>query len=180
MEFCKEIRKTIEAPIIFLSAQGDEIDRIVGLEIGADDYVVKPFSSRELMARVKNILRRAGVNETTLLPSANVWLINSESYQISFMGIPLSLSRYEYMILELFIRRPRKVFTRNELMELIWDEPDSSLDRTVDAHIKNIRNKLRENFHTQQIKIRNIRIERLHCIRYFLGAVIRHQWLYYN
>ena len=142
LELCKQIRKQHSIPIIFLTARSDEIDRVVGLEIGADDYVVKPFSPRELAARVKAVLRR------TKQPAANpsssqAFEVNEAKCQISYYGKILDLSRYEYRILKLFIRRPGFVFSRNQLMDSVWEEPELSMDRTVDAHIKNIRAKMK-------------------------------------
>ena len=142
LELCKEIRKTHPIPIIFLTARTDEIDRVVGLEIGADDYITKPFSPRELGARVKAVLRRTPISPSQ--PSSGQALeINESKRQISYFGKVLDLSRYEYEILKTFIRRPGHVYSRDQLMEIVWDEPDTSLDRTVDAHIKNIRAKLK-------------------------------------
>ena len=142
LELCKEIRKFHSLPIIFLTARAAEIDRVVGLEIGADDYVVKPFSPRELTARVKAVLRR------TRQPAAErsiiqTFQVNESKRQISYRGQPLALSRYEYNLLTLFIQRPGHVFSREQLMDMAWDEPEASMDRTVDAHIKNIRAKLK-------------------------------------
>ena len=142
LELCKEVRKKHKLPIIFLTARSAEIDRVVGLEIGADDYVVKPFSPRELCARVKAILRR------TKTPTAGdrsppAFQVNESKRQISYFGSPVDLSRYEYNLLMAFIQRPGHVFSRDQLMDLAWDEPEASMDRTVDAHIKNIRAKLK-------------------------------------
>ena len=142
LELCKEIRKSHSLPIIFLTARAAEIDRVVGLEIGADDYVVKPFSPRELCARVKAILRRTQ-RPATEGPSLKIFQVNESKRQISYQGQRLDLSRYEYNLLTLFIRRPGHVFSREQLMEMAWDEPEASMDRTVDAHIKNIRAKLK-------------------------------------
>jgi len=141
-ELCKEIRKTNTIPIIFLTARNDEVDRIVGLEIGADDYITKPFSPRELSARVKAVLRRTQHPAETP-SSVEVFQVNESKRQISYYAKVLDLSRYEYEILKTFIRRPGHVYSRNQLMDLVWDQPDTSLDRTVDAHIKNIRTKLK-------------------------------------
>jgi len=141
LEICKEIRKTHSIPIIFLTARADEIDRVVGLEIGADDYVIKPFSPRELSARVKAVLRRTQ-QAVTPVPSPT-FQINESKRQIAYFGNILELSHYEYKIMKTFIRRPGHVYSRDQLMDLVWDEPESSLDRTVDAHIKNIRAKLK-------------------------------------
>lgn len=142
LELCKAIRNNHATPIIFLTARADEVDRVVGLEIGGDDYITKPFSPRELSARVKAVLRR------TRPPGSNsvsdpVFQVNDSKRQISYHGTPLDLSRYEFEILKTFIRRPGHVYSRDQLMDLVWEQPEASLDRTVDAHIKNIRGKLR-------------------------------------
>jgi two-component system, OmpR family, catabolic regulation response regulator CreB len=141
-ELCKNIRKEINTPIIFLTARTLEVDRIVGLEIGADDYVTKPFSPRELTARIKAVLRRTGtVRETP--PAKGIFHIDESRRRITYKGKPVDLSRYEFNILQTFIQRPGHVFSRDRLMDMAWEEPEASLDRTVDAHIKNIRAKLK-------------------------------------
>jgi two-component system catabolic regulation response regulator CreB len=141
-ELCKDIRKKGNIPVIFLTARTDEVDRVVGLEIGADDYVTKPFSPRELTARIKAVLRRTGAAGQRP-PSKSVFQVDESKRQVTYLGKPLELSRYEFNILKTFIRRPGHVFSREQLMDMAWEEPESSLDRTVDAHIKNIRAKLR-------------------------------------
>ena len=143
LELCRLIRQASAVPIIFLTARSDEIDRIVGLEIGGDDYITKPFSPREVSARVKAVLRRTG-NGNSGAPAAGAFVVNESRRQISYLGSVLDLSRYEYEILKTFIRRPGHVFSREQLMQLVWDQPECSLDRTIDAHIKNIRAKLRK------------------------------------
>ncbi|MGD2030097.1 MAG: two-component system response regulator CreB [Desulfobacterales bacterium] len=142
LELCKEIRKVHTIPIIFLTARADEIDRVVGLEIGADDYLTKPFSPRELSARVKAVLRRTQQNTPSTL-SVAAFTVNESKCRISYFDRILDLSHYEYKILKTFIRRPGHVYSRDQLMDLVWDEPETSMDRTVDAHIKNIRAKLK-------------------------------------
>ena len=149
-DLLKQIRVHHATPIIFLTARNTEIDRVLGLEIGADDYVAKPFSPRELAARVKVVLRRARPATPAVLAiplpvpdGAHGFAVNPSRRQVTYRGQPLELSKYEYEILVTFIRRPGHVFSRDQLMELVWDSPESSLDRTVDAHIKNIRAKLR-------------------------------------
>lgn len=145
MELCKAIRKTHTVPIIFLTARSHEVDRIVGLEIGADDYMVKPFSPRELAARVKAILRRtAPAPQEPDKKGGGIFQVDEARFRIHYASQPLDLSRYEYKILALFIDRPGQIFSRNRLMERVWDEPDMSMDRTVDVHIKNIRAKLKK------------------------------------
>ena len=145
-EFCRELRRSSRLPVIFLTARTTEIDRVVGLEIGADDYVVKPFSPRELCARVRAVLRRSGQTAAPAAPplaGGPPFTIDNERMQITYSGSPLDLSRYEYRLLEVLIERPGQVFSRDQLMARAWEEPESSLDRTVDTHIKTLRAKLR-------------------------------------
>jgi two-component system catabolic regulation response regulator CreB len=140
-----------EVPMLFLTARSDEIDRVVGLELGADDYVAKPFSPRELVARVRTILRRSGRgnghSQASIAPAATLpgspFVLDAERMQIRYYGRLLELSRYEYGLLKLLVQRPGRVFTRDELLELVWDDASESFDRTVDAHIKTLRSKLR-------------------------------------
>jgi len=138
-EFCKEIRRFSDVPIIFLTARNQEIDRIVGLEIGADDYVSKPFSPRELAARVKVILRRTMQN-----PAENDsdFIIERSKGRISYHGALLDLTHYEYQILALMMRHPEQIFSRAQIMDRVWSEPETSLERAVDTHIKSLRAKL--------------------------------------
>jgi two-component system, OmpR family, catabolic regulation response regulator CreB len=148
-DFCKEVRRENDIPIIFVTARSDEIDRVVGLEIGGDDYVVKPFSPRELTARIKVILRRMNrqpkldVAEPESIRSIGVFSIDDWRKQISCRSSSLSLSLYEYRILKAFIESPGRVFSRDQLMFAAWDDPGSSVDRAVDTHVKNIRKKLK-------------------------------------
>lgn len=142
MELCKEIRAFSAIPVIFLTARSDEIDRVVGLEIGADDYMVKPFSPRELSARIKAVLRRVGDKQAAGLPGK--FELDEERLRISYCARHLELPRYEFRILSLLIKNPGRVYTRELLMDLVWDDPEMSTDRAVDAHIKNIRAKLRK------------------------------------
>src|SRR5262252_3415941 len=134
-------------PAIFLTARTSEIDRVVGLELGADDYVAKPFSPRELIARVRTVLRRIKRSQAqgdAPVPRAQTaFAIDDERKQIRFRGQTLDLSRYEYRLLKVLAERPGRVYSRDELMNLVWDDPAASFDRTVDAHIKQLRAKLR-------------------------------------
>lgn len=142
LDLCKEIRRTHQTPIVFLTARTGEIDRVVGLEIGGDDYISKPFSPRELSARVKAVLRR--IRSAPAGPAPHpAFSVDPSRRQISYEGRLLELSRYEYEILCTFIGRPGHVFSREELMELVWEQPGTSLERSVDAHIKNLRAKLK-------------------------------------
>jgi two-component system catabolic regulation response regulator CreB len=155
-EVCKTIRKTSRVPIIFLTAREAEIDRVVGLEIGADDYMVKPFSPRELSARVRAVLRRTGDGtgfETDEGGAAQDgdgasgagkrFAVDEERLRISYFGEVLDLSRYEYRLLKIFVERPGRVYSREQLMDLAWEEPEAAMERTVDTHIKSLRAKLR-------------------------------------
>ncbi len=130
-------------PVIFLTARAGEIDRVVGLELGADDYVAKPFSPRELVARVRTVLRRAQRPPAGAASAATAFAVDDERKQIRFHGTPLELSRIEYRLLKVLVERPGRVFSRDELMERAWDDPAASFDRTVDAHVKTLRAKLR-------------------------------------
>lgn len=138
-----------QVPIIFLTARSDEIDRVVGLELGADDYIAKPFSPRELVARVRGILRRSSVRPPqapaapAAVPAPQPFALDEERRQIRYYGRLLELSRYEYGILRLLVLKPGRVYTREELLSKVWDDDSDSFDRTVDAHIKTLRAKLK-------------------------------------
>jgi two-component system, OmpR family, catabolic regulation response regulator CreB len=141
-ELCKQIRAFSQVPIVFVTARSDEVDRIVGLEIGADDYVVKPFSPRELVARVRTILRRAQ-RTVEAAPSAEGWFaVDDARARIAFLGAQLDLTRFEYVLLKTMLTQPERVFSRGQLMQLT-DAPGASMERTVDTHIKSLRAKLR-------------------------------------
>jgi len=146
-ELCKAIRTFSRVPIIFLTARDDEIDKIVGLEIGADDYVTKPFSPRELAARIKSVLRRATSEVEDLLEKEvgrQRLVIDRDKVQASFAGRKLELTRYEFMLLALLATHPGRVYSRETIMNAVWGDDSPSLDRTVDAHVKSLRAKFRE------------------------------------
>lgn len=150
-EVCKRVRQFSEVPVLFLTARAEEIDRVVGLEIGGDDYVAKPFSPREVVARVKAILKRslkrsrpAGAAETHSGTDACVFVCDELRARIEYCGQPLELTRQEYLILKTLLRQPERVYSREQLMQQAWDSPETSLARSVDTHIKSIRAKLRE------------------------------------
>lgn len=135
-------------PFLFLTARSDEIDRVVGLELGGDDYITKPFSPRELAARVKNILRRTErSSETTEAPPAKdhhmALQIDDLKKSVLYYGEKLDLSKSEYGIIKLLSSRPGQVYSREQLLLLCWDEPGMSTERTVDSHIKNLRKKMK-------------------------------------
>jgi two-component system catabolic regulation response regulator CreB len=137
-----------QVPMLFLTARSDEIDRVVGLELGADDYIAKPFSPRELVARVRGILRRSvRPNAASAAPAPAAappaFALDEERHQIRYYGRLLELSRYEYGLLRLLVQKPGRVFSRDELLDKVWDGGSDSLDRTVDAHVKTLRAKLK-------------------------------------
>ena len=147
LDVCREVRKTSDVPILFLSARDEEIDRVLGLEIGGDDYVTKPFSPRELVARVNVILRRltprngeAKIGPTALAQGG--LLIDPEQHVASFAGTPLKLTAIEFGILRAFLTRPTSVFNREQLMRAAYQLNIQVSDRTIDSHIRNIRAKL--------------------------------------
>jgi two-component system catabolic regulation response regulator CreB len=146
IEVCRRIRERHDVPVIFLTARSGEVDRVVGLELGADDYVIKPFSPRELAARAKAVLRRTrrGNDNPPTPPPGAAFVLDEERRQISYFGTPLELSRYEYKLLCVLLKKPGRVYSRDQLLDLVWDSPEASLDRTVDAHVKNLRAKLRD------------------------------------
>ena len=140
-DFCKELRKTNDIPVLFLTARNDEVDKIVGLEIGADDYVTKPFSPREVSARLKAIIRR--VQEPMLADQRVPFKVDEEKKRITYKGKLVETRPIEYEILKLLIKRPGRVFSRDEIIDYCWpDEPNMESNRTVDTHIKTIRKKI--------------------------------------
>ncbi|NLR98402.1 response regulator [Rhizobium sp. P38BS-XIX] len=146
LEVCRRIRKTSNLPILFLSARDEEIDRILGLEIGGDDYVTKPFSPRELVARVKTILKRTGagsdLNAANISVSAGLLRLNRGGRTASFADTPLSLTALEFSILDTLLSRPEIVFSRDQLMDAAYGADMQVADRTIDSHIRNLRAKL--------------------------------------
>ncbi len=143
-EVFKRLREFSEVPVVFLTARADEIDRVVGLELGADDYVAKPFSPRELVARLRAILRRASRTPVAAATPVLPFAVDEGRRQIRFYGQLLDLSRYEYGLLKTLIERPGHVYSRDTLLDKVWDERSDSLDRTVDAHVKTLRAKLKQ------------------------------------
>jgi two-component system, OmpR family, response regulator len=145
LEVCRQIRKTAETPILFLSARDEEIDRILGLEIGGDDYVTKPFSPRELVARVNAILRRARgaapAPETKTLRHGGL-IIDPDARTASFEDRPVALTALEFSILRTLLARPGFVFTRELILDAAYAGNIHVADRTIDSHIRNIRGKM--------------------------------------
>ncbi len=168
LEVCRQIRKTSDVPILFLSARDEEIDRILGLEIGGDDYVTKPFSPRELVARINVILRRtAGKAEPAKTEDSDVvshgsLTMDSSRHQTRFNGLEIALTAIEFAIIRAFIRRPGMVFSREQLMNNAYSANIHVSDRTIDSHIRNLRAKF------QAAGCDNI-IETVHGVGFRLG-----------
>ncbi|MGV8026125.1 MAG: response regulator [Anaerolineaceae bacterium] len=143
IEIAKSIRKTASTPIIMLTARVEDTDRIVGLELGADDYVTKPFSPREVVARVKAVLRRAqpveGIVKKITIKDLE---IDGESFKVKQAGSTLDLTHTEFVILQVMAEHPGKVFSRLQLLEVTQGMAYEGYERTIDAHIKNLRSKL--------------------------------------
>ncbi|MCF7533409.1 two-component system response regulator CreB [Pseudomonas petrae] len=141
-EACKQLRRFTEVPVMFLSARDGEIDRVVGLEIGADDYVVKPFSPREVTARVKAILKRIAPRVDANPPGGH-FSVDAERVLISYRGQPMSLTRHEFRLLHCLLEQPRRVFSREQLLDAVGVASDAGYERSIDSHIKSVRAKLR-------------------------------------
>lgn len=136
-------------PMMFLTARSEEIDRIVGLEIGADDYVTKPFSPREVLVRVKNILKRVQVNTVVEVQQVQAdstdynFDVDKQQHKITYYGHALDLTRSEYLLLEKLLSSPKQIFSRRQLIEAVWSSQHPSDDRVIDTHIKSLRHKLK-------------------------------------
>lgn len=145
LELCRQIRKTSDVPILFLSARDEEIDRVLGLEIGGDDYVTKPFSTRELVARVNVILKRArsGEKRAPALAYGKVRL-DAARHGVWFSDSAIALTALEFEILAAFLGRPELVFSREQLMHAAYGPGTYVSDRTIDSHIRNLRAKFAE------------------------------------
>lgn len=146
-EACKQLRKFSNVPVIFLTARGDELDRVVGLEIGADDYVVKPFSPREVAARVKAILKRVTPAAAEIFSGNSQksdFKIDAERLQIFYRQQLLHLTRVEFKLLQTLIEQPQRVFSRDQLLTAVGAAVEAGYDRSIDTHIKTLRAKLRQ------------------------------------
>jgi two-component system catabolic regulation response regulator CreB len=151
LEVCKKLRESSAVPVLFLTARDGEVDRILGLELGGDDYVTKPFSPREIVARIRAILRRSQNGGTTPAPAARAkpelpagpLHHDAHAMRIHCHGSELDLTAHEYKLLLVFLKNPRRVLSRDQLLDHAWSDPGAVTDRTIDAHIKSIRAKLR-------------------------------------
>jgi len=153
-EVCKQIRKTGSIPIIMLTARGEVIDKVLGLELGADDYIVKPFDPKELLARVKAVLRRTQSNdlikeEKLVFPGIS---IDKNDYTVTFKGKRIEMPPKELELLYFLAYSPNQVFTREQLLEKVWDYDYIGDSRTVDVHIKRLREKLHDDMGRWEIK----------------------------
>jgi two-component system catabolic regulation response regulator CreB len=147
LEVCKKLRESSAVPVLFLTARDGEVDRILGLELGGDDYVTKPFSPREIVARIRAILRRSqgaapAPAATPELPGGPLHH-DAHAMRIHCHGSELDLTAHEYKLLLVFLKNPRRVLSRDQLLDHAWSDPGAVTDRTIDAHIKSIRAKLR-------------------------------------
>jgi len=140
IELLREMRKFSSLPVIFLTARNTELDRILGLELGADDYVTKPFSPREVVARVRSVLRR--ISPAPVAVQTLSFHLDIQGQHIHYHGTLLTLTRYEFLLLKTLLEEPLRIFSRVQLMQKIWAAPDHSMERTVDTHIKTLRAKL--------------------------------------
>jgi two-component system, OmpR family, alkaline phosphatase synthesis response regulator PhoP len=144
LDVARILRQTSSVPIVMLTARGEEIDRVVGLELGADDYVVKPFSPKELVARVRAVLRRTDAARSAppeVLRVADVE-VDVPRMRVSVAGRPVELTATEFQLLAVLVREPGRVFTRGQLLDAVHGVAFDSYERAVDAHVKNIRRKL--------------------------------------
>ncbi len=144
LDLCRELRRTSNLPIVMLSARGEEMDRVLGLELGADDYLSKPFSPRELCARVRALLRRSALAASAAPEADPLFEHDPAGARLRLAGHWLKLTRREYGLLCSLLRRPGKVWSRDQLLSEVWGDDAESTDRTVDTHVKTLRAKLRD------------------------------------
>ena len=138
LDVCRALRESSDMPVLMITARVEEIDRLIGLEAGADDYICKPFSPREVVARVKAVLRRTQARPALAAPV----LMDAATFAAFYHGVPLDLTRVEFRLLQAFWQAPGRVFSRNQLLDKLYDDGRAVTDRTVDSHIRNLRRKL--------------------------------------
>ncbi|WP_040727174.1 response regulator [Thiomicrorhabdus sp. Kp2] len=144
LELCKNIRRFSQVPIMMITARVEELDRILGLELGADDYICKPFSPREVVARVKALLRRSNLPNQTIQSSD--WQLDEQRYQVHFKDKSTDLSAVEFEILQTLSKSPGRIFSRSQIIDSIYHDNRVVSDRTIDSHIKKLRQKLSSAF----------------------------------
>ena len=151
LDICRELRRFSAVPIIIITARVEEIDRLLGLELGADDYICKPFSPREMVARVKAVLRRLQA-QTTDAPIGTVRLkLDRHSFRVRAEGQEVELTTVEFQLLQALYQQPGRIFSRSKLMDLIYQDQRIVSDRTIDSHIKKLRKKLDELLPNQEL-----------------------------
>jgi len=154
VSICTELRGFSQVPVLMVTARVEEIDRLLGLQVGADDYICKPFSPREVVARVQAVLRRAAPKGGAMEPGAPL-TIDGERHSVSLNGVPLDLTPVEFRLLATLSGAPGRIFSREQLMNQVYDDYRVVTDRTVDTHIKNLRRKLQQAWPQQEL-IRSI------------------------
>jgi two-component system phosphate regulon response regulator PhoB/two-component system alkaline phosphatase synthesis response regulator PhoP len=145
VEVCRQIRRSESLagiPVIMLTARGDESDKVVGLELGADDYVTKPFSVKELIARIHAVLRRPGGGESVRRIAVGTLVIDIDKFEVTAEGTKVDLTATEFKILQLLASRKGRVFSRDQILDFLWGQEKAVIDRTIDVHIRNLREKL--------------------------------------
>jgi DNA-binding response OmpR family regulator len=141
-ETLERIREISTVPVIMLTVKGDEEDRIRGLELGADDYVTKPFSVKELVARIHAVLRRPGEGQTGSRLAVGPLVIDTDKHEVAAAGTRIELTATEFKILQFLASRPGRVFSRDQILDHLWGTEKAVIDRTIDVHIRNLREKL--------------------------------------
>ncbi|MGB2078199.1 MAG: response regulator [Vibrio sp.] len=144
LDIYRELRTFSHVPVMMATAKVEEIDRLLGLELGADDYICKPYSAREVVARVKNVLRRSQMAVESESKSPQVIEVNSKTMQARYFQQNLTLTPAEFQLLSVFVKHPSQVFNRDQLMQQIYPDHRVVFDRTIDTHIKNLRKKLQQ------------------------------------
>jgi DNA-binding response OmpR family regulator len=146
LDILRELRSTHQTPVLILSAKSDEIERVVGLELGADDYISKPFSPKEVIARIKAVLRRSHSSPTSngKILDAGSLSIYPDEMRVTIDGESIALSALEFKLLHLMVSSPERVYSRDQLMDVLYDSKGLVYDRTIDAHIKKLRKKLKD------------------------------------
>jgi two-component system, OmpR family, response regulator BaeR len=149
LDICRELRSFSTVPIIMITARIEEIDRLLGLELGADDYICKPFSPREMVARVKAVLRRLQLSTTETLSSE--LKLEPHSFRVHAEGQEVELTTVEFLLLQALYQQPGRIFSRSKLMDLIYQDQRIVSDRTIDSHIKKLRKKLSDLLPDQEL-----------------------------
>jgi len=156
LEVLRQARRVTQSPIIMLTARVEEVDRLIGLELGADDYICKPFSPREVVARVKAVLRRPSLADAPVGSSTDELVLDEPLWQASLRGQPLALTRREFQLLQALARQGGRIFSRAQLLDLAYGDTQDVNERAIDSHIKNLRRKLKTAGGTEHDWIRSV------------------------